>query len=61
MRLSTVKWENIIDQVQHYWNSVEKAVVEIVGDLAPMVPFVNNSACSSLTPVVIKNKLNTPK
>ena len=60
-RLSTVKWENDIDQVQHYWNHIERVLVEIVDELAPLVPFVNNSAYCSFTPGVIKNKLNIRK
>ena len=60
-RLSTVIWENEIDQVQHYWNYIEREMVGIVDELAPMVPFVNNSTCSSTTPVLIKNKLNIRK
>ena len=46
-KLSTVKWENDIDQVQDHWNSLERKLVEICDELAPMVPFVNNSTCSS--------------
>jgi hypothetical protein len=60
-RLSSVIWENDIDQVQHYWNSIEGAIVEIVDELAPLVPFINNSICSSTIPVLIKNKLNIRK
>ena len=44
-RLGSVIWENDIDQVQHYWNSIERAIVEIVDELAPLVPFINNSIC----------------
>jgi hypothetical protein len=60
-KLKSIVWENDIDSVQHYWNSIERKLVEIVDELAPMVPFVNKSVCEQYLPAVIKNKLNIRK
>jgi hypothetical protein len=60
-KLKSTVWENDIDSVQHYWNSLERKLVEIVDELAPMVSFVNKSVCAQYLPVAIKNKLNIRK
>jgi hypothetical protein len=60
-KLKSTKREKDIDSVQHYWNALERSLVEIVDELAPMVPFINKSVCTQYLPAVIKNKLNIRK
>ena len=57
-KLSTTTWESDIDQVQHFWNALERSLIVIVDELAPMVPFINNSVRNNVEPPTIRNKLN---
>jgi endonuclease/exonuclease/phosphatase family metal-dependent hydrolase len=57
-KLVSVNWDTEIDSVQQYWNVFEEALVSVVDEIAPMVPFVNNTVSRSQVPAPIKNKLN---
>jgi hypothetical protein len=57
-KLASVHWDTEIDSVQQYWNVFEEALVSVVDEVAPMVPFTNNTVSKSQIPASIKNKLN---
>jgi hypothetical protein len=54
-----IYFENLASRkiVRLFWNAFES----IVDELAPLVPFANNSVSNNSPPRQIKNKLNTMK
>ena len=61
-KLQTVHFELDIEDTQSIWNSFENKLIDIIDEIAPLVPFSNNQTVKSLKPSnTIKRKLNLRK
>ena len=60
-RLNNIRWDLNIDDVQSYWNSFETKLVEVIDEIAPLSPTINNITLNKYTSATIKNKINLRK
>ena len=56
-KLSTIDWNIDIDNVQEFWNSFEKKLINEVDEIVPLTAF-NGGVVKTNIPKNIKNKIN---
>ena len=61
-KLSNVNFDTNTDEVQTLWNHFESTILEIIDELIPYEPFINNQTIKSTHPSKnIKSKINLRK
>ena len=56
-KLSTIDWNIDIDNVQEFWNSFEKKLINVIDEIVPLTAF-NGGVVKTNIPKNIKNKIN---
>ena len=58
-RISQVNFDIMADSVQDIWNKFENVILPIIDELAPYVPFIDNTTVNSIAPCkIVKRKIN---